>query len=344
MAENEGAACLAELMLSSSDAEDNAGPGPASGRWRSPAGSADIDGARGEAHDGDGANSLDMLVEMAQSLCEADASAGHTAGPMAGAEGACAGTGSRGGASGEGTATLELREVRPKLVVSQLVSKAESARLDAWEEIELLLRDNEHTFRIRPAMCERDWGLYRESPKVPRRGKGGQRDLWTNSGGLRGATVWPAVESGSKARVRRQYGKIKRVSAANGRSELKFLEYSLVDNSADPIGEELLQRRLFQTLPVDSMGVKAIRPLRAAIEIPVPNRIVGLSSTWRKSSGACILGIPLPVLHLVTIGPGFRASFLHALENSDPLPRRFSVQVSRWLARHAVACIRHSRP
>ena len=161
------------------------------------------------------------------------------------------------------------------MTAAKLVHQAETSRLDSWEDIEFLLRDDTHTYGNRPALCARNWGVYRESPKVPRRGKGGQRDLWTNSGGLRGATVWPAVESGQQPRVRRQYGKIKRVGQTNGQSELKFLEYSLVDDPAVPLQASLLQRRLFQTLPIDSMGVKAIKPMRATIEVPAQHRTIG---------------------------------------------------------------------
>ena len=112
----------------------------------------------------------------------------------------------------------------------------------------------------------------------------GQRDLWTNSGGLRGATLWPAPESPAPPRVRRQYGKIKRVLQKHGLHELKFLEYSLVDNPDTPLSPELLQRRLFQTLPVDCMAVKPIKPLRAAIDTPARKRT--LSERLNSESNA----------------------------------------------------------
>ncbi len=158
------------------------------------------------------------------------------------------------------------------ITVAEIVAKAQRVRLDSWEEIEMLLLDNTYTFQNRPAVCARSWALFRESPKVPRRGKGGQRDLWTNSGGLRGATIWPAPESPAPSRVRRQYGKIRRVAQSSSQHELKFLEYSLVDNPDAPLSAELLQRRLFQTLPIDCVAVKPTKPLRAAIDTPARKR------------------------------------------------------------------------
>ncbi len=159
-----------------------------------------------------------------------------------------------------------------RMTVAEVVAKGQKARLDSWQEIEMLLLDNTYTFLNRPAVCARGWAIFRESPKVPRRGKGGQRDLWTNSGGLRGATIWPAPESSVPSRVRRQYGKIKRVGQKTSQHELKFLEYSLVDNPDAPLSPELMQRRLFQTLPVDCTAVKPVKPLRAAIDPPVRKR------------------------------------------------------------------------
>ena len=155
-----------------------------------------------------------------------------------------------------------------QMTVAEVVQEGCRRRLDSWREIELLLRDDSYSFLERPAVCKWEWGVYRESPKISRRGKKGtQRDLWTNSGGVRGATLYPPAESNIPSRVRRQYGRIARADKKGGR-ELKFLEYSLVDNPHSPLSPELLQRRLFQTLPVIGRGTseRVPRPLRAAIE------------------------------------------------------------------------------
>ena len=233
-----------------------------------------------------GALALQLLLASAHSVEGRGGGAGGAGAPAKAVRMSASARAARAPAAGNAAAFQDTL-MRPQHVVSlkrsphddltaaKLVHQAETSRLDSWDDIEFLLRDDTHAYANRPALCSQNWGVYRESPKVPRRGKGGQRDLWTNSGGLRGATVWPAVESGQQPRVRRQYGKIKRVGQNNGQSELKFLEYSLVDDPRMPLSASLLQRRLFQTLPIDSMGVKAIKPMRATIEVPAANRTIG---------------------------------------------------------------------
>ena len=119
---------------------------------------------------------------------------------------------------------------------AEIVARAErGSRLEDWREIEHLLLDDDYPFASRPDVCRTDWSVFREGPKRSRRGKMTDpepRDLWTNSGGLRGATVWPAAggpnrqpDPSAKPRVRRQYGKVNRYSTGD---PLKFLEYSLV--------------------------------------------------------------------------------------------------------------------
>lgn len=156
--------------------------------------------------------------------------------------------------------------VHPPQSVAEVVQKGAVSRLDSWQEIEMLLLDETYSFSIRPTICTEDWCVYRESPKIPRRGRQGKRDLWTNSGGLRGATVWPSEESGLHPRVRRQYGKIRRVDQGKPQHELKFLEYSLVERPDHPLPPRLAKRRLFQSLPVGCLAAKPIKPLRAAVE------------------------------------------------------------------------------
>ena len=141
-------------------------------------------------------------------------------------------------------------------------------RMDAelcWRAIELILHGDDHgKYQPRPAILKSDTGLFIESPKVPRRGKG-PKDTWQNSGGLKGATFWPSVEG---ARVCRRYGKITRAQVADGvnsnRSKrIAYYEYTLIQGPTVS-AQQALRHVFIVGTPFGHIGSRQRETQRAA--------------------------------------------------------------------------------
>jgi hypothetical protein len=122
--------------------------------------------------------------------------------------------------------------------------------------MEKMLLDDDYQFDVRPNVQADCWAIYREGPRVSRRGQRGQKDVWMNSGGSKGSTILPTGEH-QQPRLRCRYGKIRRL---NGQT-LKYLEYTLLPETFSHLPGKL-DRHLFQVTPDLSFSSQSLTEQR----------------------------------------------------------------------------------
>ena len=141
-----------------------------------------------------------------------------------------------------------------------------SKREQMWQWAEMLLDDDSLEFASRPFHLESAPAVFREEGNT-RRLRGS--DKWTNSGGLKGSSLWPG--NSDKPRLRCKYGN---VTAPGGATKWHYRVYSFTgrtDEAHKPSGRQ--SRRLYVVWAKSPK--QPVVTVRAEVPVAVPSHQVG---------------------------------------------------------------------